>query len=96
MKIPTDKIREVIDTGGKVIREIVEKVNVEDDGTVKVASSSGAAIEAAMKWIKSIVSEPELNAVYEGKVVKVMDFAASKCLRQSRLFEDFIRRVAAL
>ena len=80
MKIPTDKIREVIGTGGKVIREIVEKtgakVNVEDDGTIKVASSSGAQIEAAIKWIKSIVSEPELNEIYEGKVVKVMDFGA--------------------
>ena len=60
IKIPVDKIREVIGTGGKVIREIVEKtgakIDIQDDGTVKVASSSGAAITAAMKWIKSIVS----------------------------------------
>ena len=70
----------MIGTGGKIIREIVEKtgakINIEDDGTVKVASASGTAIEAALKWIKSIVSEPELNEIYEGKVVKVMDFGA--------------------
>ncbi len=78
--IPTDKIREVIGTGGKVIREIVEKtgakIDISDDGTVKVASSSGSAIEAAMKWIKSIVSEPEVGEIYDGKVVKVVDFGA--------------------
>jgi len=80
MKIPTDKIREVIGTGGKVIREIVEKtgakIDIQDDGTVKVASSSGTSIEAAVKWIKSIVSEPELGEIYDGKVVKVVDFGA--------------------
>jgi len=80
IKIPTDKIREVIGTGGKVIREIVEKtgakVDVADDGTIKVASSDGKAIKAALNWIKSIVSEPELNAVYQGTVVKVVDFGA--------------------
>ena len=78
--IPTDKIREVIGTGGKVIREIVEKtgakIDISDDGTVKVASSSGTAIDAAMKWIKSIVSEPEVGEIYDGKVVKVVDFGA--------------------
>ncbi|MGE0005950.1 MAG: polyribonucleotide nucleotidyltransferase [Parvibaculaceae bacterium] len=78
--IPTDKIREVIGTGGKVIREIVEKtgakIDISDDGTVKVASSSGPAIEAALKWIKSIVSEPEVGEIYDGKVVKVVDFGA--------------------
>jgi polyribonucleotide nucleotidyltransferase len=78
--IPTDKIREVIGTGGKVIREIVEKtgakIDINDDGTVKVASSSGTAIAAAMKWIKSIVSEPEVGEIYDGKVVKVVDFGA--------------------
>jgi len=78
--IPTDKIREVIGTGGKVIREIVEKtgakIDISDDGTVKVASSSGTAIEAALKWIKSIVSEPEVGEIYDGKVVKVVDFGA--------------------
>jgi polyribonucleotide nucleotidyltransferase len=80
MKIPTDKIREVIGTGGKVIREIVEKtgakIDIQDDGTVKVASSSGTSIAAAVKWIKSIVSEPELGEIYDGKVVKVVDFGA--------------------
>jgi polyribonucleotide nucleotidyltransferase len=80
MKIPTDKIREVIGTGGKVIREIVEKtgakVNIEDDGTVKISSSDQSKIKAAMNWIKSIASEPEVGMIYEGKVVKVMEFGA--------------------
>ena len=80
MKIPTDKIREVIGTGGKVIREIVEKtgakINIEDDGTVKIASSSGKEIEAARKWIHSIVAEPEVGVIYEGTVVKTADFGA--------------------
>ena len=79
-KIPTDKIREVIGTGGKVIREIVEKtgakVNIEDDGTVKVASSDGNAIKAAVSWIKSIATDPEVGQIYEGTVVKVVDFGA--------------------
>ena len=80
LKIPTDKIREVIGTGGKVIREIVEKtgakVNIEDDGTVKVASSDAASITAAINWIKSIANDPEIGAIYEGTVVKVVDFGA--------------------
>lgn len=80
MQIPTDKIREVIGTGGKVIREIVEKtgakVNIEDDGTVKIASSDGKAIDAAVTWIKSITSEPEVGEIYEGTVVKTVDFGA--------------------
>ncbi len=80
IKIPVDKIRDVIGTGGKVIREIVEKtgakVNVEDDGTVKVASANADSIEAAIKWIKSLTSEPEVGMIYEGKVVKVMEFGA--------------------
>ena len=79
-KIPTDKIREVIGTGGKVIREIVEKtgakINIEDDGTVKVASADGESIKAAINWIKSIASDPEIGQIYEGTVVKVMDFGA--------------------
>ena len=79
-KIPTDKIREVIGTGGKVIREIVEKtgakINIEDDGSVKVASADGESIKAAINWIKSIASEPEIGHIYEGTVVKVMDFGA--------------------
>jgi polyribonucleotide nucleotidyltransferase len=78
--IPTDKIRDVIGTGGKVIREIVAttgaKVDVSDDGTVKVSASDGAKIKAAMDWIKSLTSEPEVGAIYDGKVVKVVDFGA--------------------
>ncbi|MDE2477023.1 MAG: polyribonucleotide nucleotidyltransferase [Alphaproteobacteria bacterium] len=80
IKIPTDKIREVIGSGGKVIREIVEKtgakIDIQDDGTVKVASSDADSIKAALRWIKSIVAEPEVGEVYEGKVVKIMDFGA--------------------
>lgn len=79
-KIPTDKIREVIGSGGKVIREIVEKtgakVNIEDDGTVKVASSSGKEIDAAVTWIRSITDDPEVGVIYEGTVVKCVDFGA--------------------
>jgi polyribonucleotide nucleotidyltransferase len=78
--IPVDKIREVIGSGGKVIREIVEKtgakIDISDDGTVKVASASGESIKAAINWIKSIASEPEVGHIYEGTVVKVMDFGA--------------------
>ncbi len=80
IKIPTDKIREVIGSGGKVIREIVEKtgakIDIADDGTIKVASPDGESIRAALKWIKSIVAEPEVGEIYEGKVVKAMDFGA--------------------
>src|SRR6266446_4871547 len=78
--IPVDKIREVIGSGGKVIREIVEKtgakIDIADDGTVKVASANGDAMKAAINWIKSIASEPEIGHIYEGTVVKVMDFGA--------------------
>src|SRR6516225_7997684 len=78
--IPVDKIREVIGSGGKVIREIVEKtgakIDIADDGTVKVASAKSDAMKAAINWIKSIASEPEIGHIYEGTVVKVMDFGA--------------------
>jgi polyribonucleotide nucleotidyltransferase len=78
--IPVDKIREVIGSGGKVIREIVEKtgakIDISDDGTVKVASARSEAMKAAINWIKSIASEPEIGHVYDGTVVKVMDFGA--------------------
>jgi len=78
--IPVDKIREVIGSGGKVIREIVEKtgakIDIGDDGTVKVASANGDAMKAAINWIKSIASEPEVGHIYDGTVVKVMDFGA--------------------
>jgi polyribonucleotide nucleotidyltransferase len=80
IKIPTDKIRDVIGTGGKVIREIVEKtgakINIEDDGTVKIASADGESIKAALKWIRSLTAEPEMGEIYDGKIVKVMDFGA--------------------
>ena len=80
IQIARDKIREVIGTGGKVIREIVEttgaKVNIDDDGMIKIASSDLEAIEAAKKWIMSIVAEPEVGEVYDGKVVKIADFGA--------------------
>ncbi len=80
LQIPTDKIRDVIGTGGKIIREIVEKtgakINIEDDGTVKVASANGESIRAAIKWIKSITSDPEVGQIYDGTIVKVMEFGA--------------------
>src|ERR1700744_3929007 len=80
MKIPTDKIRDVIGTGGKVIREIVEKtgakINIKDDDTVKIASADGESIKAALKWIRGIVAEPEVGEIYDGKVVKVMAVGA--------------------
>jgi polyribonucleotide nucleotidyltransferase len=80
MTIPTDKIRDVIGTGGKVIREIVEKtgakINIDDDGTIKIASSNAKEIEAAKKWIHTIVAEPEVGEIYEGTVVKTADFGA--------------------
>ncbi|MBP2311679.1 polyribonucleotide nucleotidyltransferase [Azospirillum soli] len=80
INIPKEKIRDVIGSGGKVIREIVEqtgaKIDIEDDGTVKVAAVDNKAAQAAIDWIKGIVAEPELNVVYTGKVVKVVDFGA--------------------
>ncbi|MBB4076438.1 polyribonucleotide nucleotidyltransferase [Bartonella fuyuanensis] len=80
MNISVDKIREVIGSGGKIIREIVEqtgaKVNIEDDGTIKIASADAKAIEAAKRWIHSIVDEPEVGAIYQGTVVKTAEFGA--------------------
>jgi len=80
ISIPKDKIREVIGSGGKVIREITEttgaKVDISDDGTIKVAAVDGNAAKAAIDWIRGIVAEPELGAIYNGKVVKVVDFGA--------------------
>jgi len=78
--IPTDKIREVIGSGGSVIRSIVEesgaKIDIEDDGSVKVAAAKRESIEAALKRIREITSEPEVGAIYKGKVVKIMEFGA--------------------
>ncbi len=80
ISIPKDKIREVIGTGGKVIREICEetgcKIDIEDDGTIRIASVDGEAAERATDWIRGIVAEPELGVIYNGKVVKVVDFGA--------------------
>ena len=80
IQIPKDKIREVIGTGGKVIREICEttgaKIDIEDDGTIKVAATDTKSGEAALEWIKDIVAEPEIGLTYDGKVVKVVDFGA--------------------
>ena len=78
--IPKDKIREIIGPGGKIIREICEvtgaKIDIEDDGTVKVAAVDQNAAKAALDWIKSIVAEPEIGEIYTGKVVKTVDFGA--------------------
>ncbi len=80
IKINKDKIREVIGPGGKMIREICEvtgaKIDIEDDGTVKVAAVDEKAASAAIDWIRNITAEPEVGAFYTGKVVKVMDFGA--------------------
>jgi polyribonucleotide nucleotidyltransferase len=78
--IPKDKIREVIGSGGKVIREITEttgaKIDIDDDGTIKIAAVDADAAKAAIDWIKGIVAEPEQGHIYIGKVVKVVDFGA--------------------
>ena len=78
--VPKEKIREIIGTGGKVIREIVEvtgaKIDIDDDGTIKVAATSTEASQKAIDWIRGIVAEPELGVVYLGKVVKTADFGA--------------------
>jgi len=80
MNIPTDKIREVIGSGGKVIREIVEvsgaKVDINDDGVIKIASPNNESIQKAYDMIHSIVAEPEVGEIYNGKVVKIVDFGA--------------------
>lgn len=80
IKIPVDKIREVIGSGGKVIREIVEKTNtkidITDDGVVKIASMSKEEGDAALEWINGIVAEPEEGKIYHGVITKIMDFGA--------------------
>jgi polyribonucleotide nucleotidyltransferase len=80
INVPKDKIRDIIGTGGKVIREIVEntgaKIDIEDDGTVKVAATSEEASKKAIDWIRGIVAEPEVGVIYTGKVVKTADFGA--------------------
>ncbi len=80
IKVPSDKIRDVIGSGGKVIRGIVEesgaKVNIDDDGTVQVSATDRASIDKALKMIKEIVAEPEVGEIYQGKVVSIKDFGA--------------------
>jgi polyribonucleotide nucleotidyltransferase len=80
MNIASDKIREVIGSGGKVIREIVEvsgaKVDINDEGVIKIASPNGESITKAREMINAIVEEPEVGIIYTGKVVKLMDFGA--------------------
>jgi polyribonucleotide nucleotidyltransferase len=78
MKVPVDKIRDVIGSGGKVIRGIVDetgaKVNIEDDGTVQISALDRKSIDAAIKMIKGITAEAEIGEIYEGKVVSMKDF----------------------
>jgi len=80
INIPKEKIREVIGSGGKVIREIVEKtgckIDIDDDGTIKIAAVDQDKAQAAIDWIKGIVAEPEIGVIYNGTVVKVVDFGA--------------------
>src|SRR5262249_39884781 len=80
INVPKEKIREVIGTGGKVIREIVEqtqcKVDIEDDGTIKIAATDALQAQRAIDWIRGIVAEPEVGVIYNGKVVKTADFGA--------------------
>jgi polyribonucleotide nucleotidyltransferase len=80
LKVPVDKIREIIGTGGKIIRAITEetgsKIDIADDGSVRVSSPDQASIDAAVNWITGIIAEPEIGEIYKGKVVKVVDFGA--------------------
>ena len=80
LSVPSDKIREVIGSGGKVIKEIVEisgaKVDINDDGIVRIASQNMESLETAKKMIKEIVEDPIVGQIYEGKVVKLMEFGA--------------------
>jgi polyribonucleotide nucleotidyltransferase len=78
--VPKEKIREVIGTGGKVIREIVEqtkcKIDIDDDGTIKIAAVDQTQAQAAIDWIRGLTAEPEMNTIYNGKVVKTAEFGA--------------------
>jgi polyribonucleotide nucleotidyltransferase len=80
ISVPQDKIRDIIGTGGKVIREITEttgaKIDIDDDGSVKVSAVNQESIDQAVAWIKGITDEPEVGMVYNGKVVKTVDFGA--------------------
>jgi polyribonucleotide nucleotidyltransferase len=78
--IPKDKIREVIGTGGKVIREICEttgaKIDISDDGTLSISGANAEILEAAEKWIRGITDEPEVGKIYKGKIVRILEFGA--------------------
>jgi polyribonucleotide nucleotidyltransferase len=80
ISVPKEKIREIIGTGGKVIREIVEqtkcKIDIDDDGTIKIAATDVEQAQRAIDWIRGIVAEPEIGVIYTGKVVKTADFGA--------------------
>jgi polyribonucleotide nucleotidyltransferase len=80
INVPKEKIREIIGTGGKVIREIVEqtkcKIDIDDDGTIKIAATDTEQAQKAIDWIRGIVAEPEIGVIYNGKVVKTADFGA--------------------
>ncbi len=80
INVPKEKIRDIIGTGGKVIREIVEqtgtKIDIEDDGTIKIAATEAEKAQAAIDWIRGIVAEPEVGVIYHGKVVKTAEFGA--------------------
>ena len=80
ISVPKEKIREIIGTGGKVIREIVEqtkcKIDIDDDGTIKIAATDTEQAQKAIDWIRGIVAEPEIGVIYNGKVVKTADFGA--------------------
>ena len=80
IQVHKDKIREVIGKGGAVIREITEKtgakIEINDEGLVSIAAVDGESGQAAIDWVNSIVEEPEVGKIYEGKVVKLMDFGA--------------------
>lgn len=80
IKINKDKIREVIGSGGKVIREITEttgaKIDIADDGTINIFATTGESGKAALEWIQFIVAEAEVGKIYEGKVVRIVDFGA--------------------
>jgi polyribonucleotide nucleotidyltransferase len=80
IKIPVDKIREVIGSGGKVIREITEttgtKIDIGEDGTINIFATTGEAAESAKNWIEGITATPEIGKIYDGKVVRIVDFGA--------------------
>jgi len=108
IKVATDKIRDVIGPGGKVIRGIIAEtgadINIEDDGTCQVASSNKKSLDAAVKMVKDIIAEPEVGKVYEGKITKLMNFGAfcefmpgkEGLIHVSELSEGFVKEVSSV